>query len=229
MAKASFNRAERIGHRGIPRLWMENTLRGFELAVENGAEAIELDVHCTSDGEVVVHHDPVVEGMPIIATPWQTLSEIRLTHSDRIPRLADVFRAVGSRVTVYVELKGQDVERAAIDVGRKAGGRFAVHSFDHAAVGRAASYAPDVQRGVLLDKGTPNVIDTMKQAIRRVGARDVWPHRSLVNDSFVRAAHEIGARVIVWTVNEAAEARRLESLKVDGICGDDVRILVNPG
>ena len=228
MAHASLSRAERVGHRGIPRLWLENTLRGFELAVEHGAEAVELDVHRTSDGEVVVHHDPVVAGMPIISTPWKTLSEIRLDKNERIPRLADVFRAVGNRVTVYIELKGQDVERAAIDVARKGSGRFAVHSFDHEAVGRAASYAPDVQRGVLLDKGTPNVLRAMQEAVRRVGARDVWPHRSLVDDSFVRAAHDIGARVIVWTVNESAEARRLEALKVDGICGDDVRILVNP-
>ena len=228
MAHASLGQPEPVGHRGIPHLWPENTLRGFELAVECGAEAIELDVHRTSDGEVVVHHDPVAGGMSIISTPWKTLSEVRLAKDERIPRLTDVFRSVGSRVTVYIELKGQDVERAAIDVARKTGGSFAVHSFDHDAVGRAAAYAGDVPRGILLDKGTPDAISAMQEAVRRVDARDVWPHRTLVDISFVQAARAIGARVIVWTVNEAAEARRLKTLGVDGICGDDVRILVNP-
>ncbi|HET9425615.1 MAG TPA: glycerophosphodiester phosphodiesterase, partial [Gemmatimonadaceae bacterium] len=51
---------ERIGHRGAPRRYLENTLPAFTEAVRLGADAVELDVHVTADGQVVVHHDPAL-------------------------------------------------------------------------------------------------------------------------------------------------------------------------
>jgi len=61
--------------------------------------------------------------------------------------------------------------------------------------------------------------------VQRIGAREVWPHYSLVDADLVARARALGARTIVWTVNDAAEARRLAGLGVDGICTDDVRLL----
>src|SRR5687767_7507148 len=51
-------RPEVIAHRGLPRMARENTLSSFALAIDAGADAIELDVHATREGVVVVHHDP---------------------------------------------------------------------------------------------------------------------------------------------------------------------------
>ena len=53
-------KAERISHRGAHQTLPENSIPAFLRAIELGADAIELDVHATSDGVVVVHHDPVV-------------------------------------------------------------------------------------------------------------------------------------------------------------------------
>jgi glycerophosphoryl diester phosphodiesterase len=220
-------RPERVAHRGASRERRENTLPAFELALERGADAVELDVHVTSDGTVVVHHDPDVLGRSIADTAWQDIAKISLTGGDRVPRLRDVLSKIADRAVAYIEIKGAGSEAQAIAVAKKFGQRYAVHSFDHAAIERAASIAPEVPRGVLLDRGTPNASKSLDDAFRRTQPRDVWPHFSLVDADFMRVALDLGVRVIPWTVNSPDDARRLTALGVAGICTDDVRLLTN--
>src|SRR5262245_86787 len=76
-----------LGHRGSPRRARENTLESFALAREDGADGVELDVHGTRDGGLVVHHDATIEGFGVLAEhdaagiraayPWlPTLAEV---------------------------------------------------------------------------------------------------------------------------------------------------------
>src|SRR5688572_10542087 len=146
------NTPARIAHRGAPREHPENTLPSFARALELSADGIELDVHATRDGVVVVHHDPVprattsdrrLAGRPIAELTYEELQTFSVAPGVAIPTLADVLRLVGDAVVVYVELKGVAIERPVIDVIRKGTTRCAVHSFDHAAVARARTLAPD--------------------------------------------------------------------------------------
>ena len=146
---------------------------------------------------------------------------------DRIPRLRDVLEAIGDRAAIYIELKGRGIEDAVIDVARTYGRRFALHSFDHEAIARLVQKAPEIARGILLDRDVPKPTDQLRRAVERTQTRDVWPHWSLVNEQFMRAAHELGTRVIVWTVNSPGTAAILVSLGVDALCTDDVQILAN--
>jgi len=214
---------ERIAHRGASRERVENRMAAFALALERGADAIELDVHVTTDGRVVVHHDERVLGRDLARSRWDEVRRIELKDGTTIPLLDEVFDMVGDRATVYVELKGADTEAAVLRLGAARGRRFAVHSFDHETVARAARLAPDVPRGVLLDRDTPDPVSALRLAVQKTGARDAWPHWSLVDDAFMVAARERGVRVLVWTVNALDEAKRLASLGVDGLCTDDVR------
>ena len=135
--------------------------------------------------------------------------------------------ALAGKATVYVEMKGANVEEHVVAVVRRHSTPVALHSFDHAAVERARVVAPDIPRGILLDRAISNPIQTMRRAIERTAARDVWPHWSLASSDLVRAATDLGSRVIVWTVNSADSARHMQSLGVAGVCTDDVRILAN--
>src|SRR5688572_29552561 len=96
-------RFERVAHRGLPAEKVENTLPSFMFALEQGADAVELDVHVSSDGIVVVHHDAVVLAHAIANTAWRDLSHLVLDKGERIPRLQDVLEAVGNRASVYIE------------------------------------------------------------------------------------------------------------------------------
>ena len=218
-------RVERVAHRGSPRERRENTLEGFLLAIDHGADALELDVHCSADREVVVFHDFSAAGLTVADTPWATLAALDLGGGARMPRLADVLREVGARATVYIELKGERIEEDVIDVATRHGGRFALHSFDHDAIARVARLSPEVRRGVLLDRGLPDPRQVLRESVARTGAVDVWPHWSLVDADLTGLAREFGARVITWTVNTREVAESVLQAGVDGICTDDVRLL----
>jgi glycerophosphoryl diester phosphodiesterase len=219
-----------IAHRGAPREQPENTLPSFARALELGADGIELDVHVTRDGVVVVHHDPVPRATtsqrrlvrrPIVELTYDEVQTFSVAPGIGIPTLADVLALVGQRAVVYVELKGVGVERSAIDVIHRSGARCAVHSFDHAAVARARTIDPDLRRGVLFSRRPPDPA----AAMTAVGAADAWPEWPLVDPAFVESVKSIGGSVIAWTVNDLGAIHHLSSLGVDGICTDDLRLV----
>jgi glycerophosphoryl diester phosphodiesterase len=221
---------ERIAHRGAKRELPENSVAAFRRAFERGADAIELDVHATRDGVVVVHHDPTirlpaVRGKCAIAeTSWDDLRRVELAPGIGVPRLTDVLAMTPANKTVYVEIKGEKIEAAVVAVIGQSSIRCAVHSFDHLAIARCRELAPDLPRGILFDDGPAGA---MIGALEAAGARDLWPRWSLIDASLVAQAHDAGARVIAWTVNSVSAARSLIEIGTDGLCTDDVRLLDN--
>jgi glycerophosphoryl diester phosphodiesterase len=233
MAKDSSARPARIAHRGAPREYPENTLPSFARAIELGADGIELDAHATRDGVVVVHHDPVprataadrrLVGRAIADLTHDELRAFSVAPGVGIPTLAEVLSLVGGAAVVYVELKGAGIERQVIDVIRESPAQCAVHSFDHAAVARAKTLAPEIRRGLLFSRRPRDPVVAMEGA----GALDAWPEWPLVDQDFVTSVRRIGGSVIAWTVNDAAAARHLTSIGVDGLCTDDIRLIPRP-
>ena len=212
-----------IGHRGSPRDHRENTLRAFRRAFDVGAEAIELDVHGTADGAVVIHHDAATNARPgesgarvaIADTSLSALREIPIADGP-IPTLAELLALTPAHRTVYVEVKAKGIEEAVVSVIRAAAKQCAVHSFDHRIVRRVRDIAPEIPVGILQ---TSYPIDPLRP-MHDADARDLWQHWELIDPSLVERVHADGGRVIAWTVNDATVARRLVSWRVDGICTD---------
>jgi glycerophosphoryl diester phosphodiesterase len=207
----------------MPRLERENTLASFRLALESGAQGIELDVHATEDGVVVVHHDAeLASGKAIHLLTHRELLE-RAAGKVEIPTLAEVCALVRGRAELFVEIKGGGIERQVELALEGYDGPVAIHSFDIALIERLAHSGTTFRLGVLPpEDGSLTVGDVM----RRTGALDVWPHFPLVDAALVAEVHAAGGRVIPWTVNDREEARRLAALGVDGICTDDVTMLL---
>jgi glycerophosphoryl diester phosphodiesterase len=225
------SKVERIGHRGAPREFAENSLQAFRRAFERGADAVELDVHATSDGEVVVHHDPTVgrgansyAGSAIAELALAQLRAVRLADGVGIPTLAQVLGIVPAGRRVYVEIKGEGIEELVAAVIKNSAVECAVHSFDHATIARIRQLAPEIPRGILYDH---RAID-IEAAMWDTGARDVWPNWKLIDRETVDRVHARGGRVVAWTVNSAAAAGDLAAIGVDGVCTDDVRLLDSP-
>lgn len=222
-------RPQLIAHRGAPRERPENTLPAFARALELGAEGIELDVHATRDGVVIVHHDPrpnvaapspALAGRRIADLDFEELEQFRLEGDVRIPTLADVLALVDGRVEVYVEIKGRRIEERVVDVILQSAvpERCAVHSFDHAAVKRVKELCPALRTGVLA-----STYPTQPAALLlSVGASDLWPDFPCIGQTLVQRVHDAGARVIAWTVDEPDDAIQLAALGVDGICTNDI-------
>lgn len=221
------NRPRTIAHRGASREAPENTLAAFARALALGADGVELDVHRTADGAVVVHHDPIPRATspdPALShRPFTnlTLAEVRTFRVDAdhpIPTLDEVLALVGDRLTVYCELKGAGVVDCAAPLLARHPGPTAMHAFDHRAVVRAAEIAPSVPRGILV---VSRLIDTL-HALRAAHATTLWPQVEFVDAELVAEVHGAGGAIIAWTANDPARARELIALGVDGLCGDDV-------
>ena len=213
----------RIAHRGMPRLARENTLASFALALDAGATGIELDVHATADGVVVVHHDAELEtGAPIALLGHAELLRAS-PNGALIPTLGDVRALVRGRAELFVEIKGAGIE--GLVAGALAGyhDAYAIHSGDHALIQRLARSGTPYRLGVLHEHQDADALALMAAC----GALDLWPEKSLVTRTLVTAVQSIGGRIIPWTVNEPRVAQQLVALGVDGICTDDVTLLPN--
>jgi glycerophosphoryl diester phosphodiesterase len=216
---------EIIAHRGASRECPENTLAAFRRGVELGADGVELDLHRTADGGIVVHHDPAIRDertgamLPLARLTTDALREHRV-HGEPIPVLEEVLAAIRPPAGIYCELKGRDTTAGTLALLTSTGAAGAVHSFDHRLVAEARRLAPEVPRGVL-EVSYP--VDPL-HALQDVGGRDLWRHAGFVDEALVQAAHAAGARVVAWTVNEAEQMRRLASWGVDAICTDDIAL-----
>jgi glycerophosphoryl diester phosphodiesterase len=218
-----------IAHRGASGYEYENSLAAFRRAIMLGSDGVELDVHATRDGGIVIHHDPEIPGLgPIARLELPAVRQARLRNGEPIPLLAEVLDLMGER-DVWVEVKALDPMWDQALLATLAGGpapaRYAVHSFEHAIIGRLGRLRPDLRRGVLLAEAIPDPVGAMKVA----GARTLWAERRLVDQALVDRVHAAEGALIAWTVNELSDLRRLAQLGVDGLCGnypDRIRIAI---
>ena len=213
---------EIIGHRGAPREARENTLAGFRRALELGADGIELDVHATRDGTIVVHHDFEVSGrdgaapLRIGTSTAEELAAHAAGAGLALPTLAAVLDEVAGRATVYVELKGGGTAAGVAALLRGREGWTAVHAFDHRAPRRARAALPTLRAGILLQS---YLVDAAS-ALRAAEATDLWQWYEQVDERLVRDVHGAGGRVIAWTVNDPDAAKELAEMGVDALCTD---------
>ncbi|MGV3708245.1 MAG: glycerophosphodiester phosphodiesterase [Gemmatimonas sp.] len=221
-------RVEIIAHRGASKDRLENSLAAFSLALDQGADAFELDVHATRDGVVVVHHDPDIKlastpgvggtgSLMIRTVDYTTLAQMQLRDGAPVPTLDSVLALAKGRATVYVEVKGFAIEPLVAEcLERHRETVTAVHSFDHRIPVRVAEARPSTPIGIL---SASYVLDA-PHMIRQAGARDLWQQTMLIDRALIDAAHAAGARVVAWTENNVDHAVELVQMGVDAICTD---------
>lgn len=206
-----------IAHRGASSVELENTLAAFRAAAGQGADGVELDVHATVDGEIVVFHDPSIMGLPIAQARMRDLSQLRLLNGEPLPTLAQALETLGP-LKVFVEVKVLDPQwddrlLEVLDNGPNPAG-YAVHSFAFHVVKRLKDKRPALSTGVLSEVPTRNP----KQTLDDAGADTLWQERSTLDETVVRTVHGLGAKIIGWTVDNPSEMERLVTLDVDAIC-----------
>jgi glycerophosphoryl diester phosphodiesterase len=209
-----------IAHRGASGREFENSRAAFARAVELKADGVELDVHSTEDGIILVHHDAELAGVgPIGHLKYTEVQASRLPNGETVPTLPEVLEIVGD-LRVYVEVKTlapafDDALLAVLEQG-PAPSRYAVHSFDHRIIARLGQERPSLARGILLASYPIDPLALLKAA----GATTLWQDHSLIDAALIDTIHGAGGQIIAWTVNQPADALRLAQLGVDGLCGN---------
>jgi len=128
-----------MGHRGARDRALENTMRSFKAAVEAGVGAIEFDIHQTSDGVWVIHHDDTLDRITktpgnIIDKTWEELSHLRTDEGDSLPRLEELLDYIKTTsIELQVEVKSYgDLKKLGEILGSYLDiSRFTVISFNH--------------------------------------------------------------------------------------------------
>lgn len=226
-------------HRGANRLAPENTLSAFRIAIEQGADGVELDVRTCASGEVVVSHDAhlgrVGERAAWIAMlPWERVRAVRVGESERVPLLDEVIDLVVSAgLRVNVEVKGDVPDRPATARAvaevlnrRRSSERDAIvlSSFDPLVLFVLRRSARGVPCAFLFDdEHTGRVRAPL--FIRALRPDGVHPNEKLCTPERVRRWRHRGLFVNPWTVNDPQRARWLAGLGVSGIITDDVPAL----
>jgi len=232
-------------HRGGAALWPENSLLAFRNALALGVDLLELDVHLSADGEVVVLHDATLDRTttghgPVREATTATLASLRLRARDGhvtdepIPTLAQVLDlAAPTRVGVLPEIKvGADGRRypgieeqvLALLGARGLLARATVQAFAPETIRRLRELAPGVRTMLLVGRArverervTPA---TAVQWTVDAGATDLGIDHRLVDRGVVDAARKASVRLAVWTVNDETDMRRLIDLGVDAVMTD---------
>ena len=209
-----------IAHRGAAGYEVENSLAAFRAARDLGADAVELDIHATADGALVVHHGETIADHQIAHCSLAEVREHPLANGEPVPTLAEALAVILPTMIAYVEIKSLAPARderlfEAIErTGHK--DRVALHAFDHRVIHRMGEKRPFIRRGVLSASYPVYPVRTLEDA----DATILWQHRQHVDEALAAALHGAGMQLFVWTVNDPAEVRRFMALGVDGICTD---------
>jgi glycerophosphoryl diester phosphodiesterase len=216
----------RVGHRGAAALAPENTLRSFEAALACGVDAIEFDVLDLVDGPLVLAH---------------SLAELQ-TEPPTLDEALDFL--AGHDVAVHVDLKlttRLDEVAAALD-RHSLSDRAVVSSFhlpslkavaaqgpslplgftypeDRYGVSKRPALRPAIRLGTLALRRA--IVARVPAMIARAGASALMLHHAVVSAAAVERAHEAGAAVWAWTVDDPAELARLDAAGVDAVISND--------
>ncbi len=222
-----------FGHRGAMASAPMNTLASFQLAYKQGAAGIELDVHLSKDGHLIVLHDFTIDA----TTDGQgaaadfTLAELKRLDAgswfspafvgEQIPTLDEVFELVGRKLLINIEIKSRSTESEAINHAvadsirsHQMTDRAIVSSFDSRLLQRFIEICPEVMIGYLHSpSGAADLMDGLAHEARH-------PWHELIDDAYMSWAKGSGYFVNAWTVNDTQRACALKRLGVNGLITD---------
>ncbi len=226
-----------VAHRGGAFLGPENTLSCIEKGMEAGAEWIEIDVHLSADGEVVVCHDDAVDRTTngeghISGMTYGQIRGLKVVDAegketdDYVPLLHEVLELIKGRAKLLLEIKRTEhsldgIEKACLDCVKEYDmmDQVVFQSFDDEVIETVHELCPGMRVEKLLFVGVACCFDFDKYDY--VSSFNVY-HR-LVSDAFVRKAHSLGNEVKVWTLNKYK--KDLVDM-VDGIITNDPALFI---
>ena len=221
-----------IAHRGASAYRPENTLPAYALAVEQGADMIEIDLHLTCDASIVIAHDADLGHLGASGSiAKSTLAEMKALDAGHnrgapaeVPTLDEVLDAYGGQIDFNLEIKWSadgdysGLEARTLDVLESRGllASTLFSSFRESVLKELRRLSPQSRLALLIDPRDSESSQMVERALE-LDAEAVNPHRFMGNGEMVAAAHAKGLAVYTYTVDDEQEMQRLVGLGVDGI------------
>ena len=236
---SQFSQPVIFAHRGASAYAPENTIAAFKLAVEQGADAIELDAKLSFDGQVVVIHDQTVDRTTTGSGRIKDMAYSELRYLDAgshfdcayvgesIPTLDEVFDNFGHQTFINVELTNYaspldelPAKIAQIVKQRQINKSLLFSSFNPIPLIRIRRLLPDIPIALLALPGR-NGAWARSWPGRLLKYQALHPEVNDVTPAMMEQAHKHGYRIHVYTVNQVDVLHRLKEMQVDGIFTDD--------
>ncbi len=216
-----------FGHRGVPDEAPENTLAGFQKAVEMGLDGVELDARLCATGELVVLHDDEVDKVTdgsgrVDALSFEVLRRLdagaRFSDGfkeEKIPTLEETLEVLGGKMIVNIELKtrsipgdGLEAKVVALVERMQLQSSVVLSSFNPFSVRRARAANPDLKTALLFADDQPIHL-RRAWGLHFVKVDGVHPKYPLVSEKLMRRARARGWFVNTWTVDDASIAKKM--------------------
>lgn len=222
------NKILKIGHRGAKGYEPENTLVSFEKAIELSADGIELDVHLSSDGELIVIHDETIDRTAngkgaVNELSLKELKSFRIEKIQEIPTLIEIFELVNRRCFINIELKGIGTAKPVMElINRYISEKnwysddFLISSFDWDMLEEIHLLDSKMRIGVLTEES----ISAALAFAKKIKAFSIHPDYELLSKENVALLQENGFEVYPWTVNSKTAIQKIKSFNVNGIISD---------
>jgi glycerophosphoryl diester phosphodiesterase len=215
-----------IAHRTCPRDAAENSIAGIREAARAGADAVEIDVRLTADGQPVLMHDPSLwrttrRARRLDRTSFAEVRRLRLRGSaETVPTLAEALAALDGDLRLAIDVKDPAAADAVLSEvhNHNAAGRVLFWAKSATAVALAAERAPEIEGSLLRDARRPDEIRRFLADAANAGARGVSAHWSVIAPSFVHDAGARGLRVYAWCKTPDIAPAKLALL--DGLVTD---------
>jgi glycerophosphoryl diester phosphodiesterase len=218
----------KIGHRGAKGHQPENTLISFQKAIDLKVDGIELDVHLSSDGEIIVIHDETIDRTTngkgfVNKLSLPKLKEYRIENEHEIPTLTEVFDLVNQQCLVNIEIKGKGMVKPVVELIESYVGaknwkydQFLISSFDWISLLDIHLLNPEIPLGVL----TEYDLELAFAFAKFINANSVHAYYHLLSEKMTVQMQEEGFQVFAWTVNEPEDIQKIKSFNVNGIISD---------
>ena len=218
----------KIAHRGAKGYEPENTLKSFQKALDLNADGIELDVHLSSDGHIIVIHDETIDRTTnakgfVNDFSLSELKSFLIEGQYKIPTLKEVFDLVDKKCLINIELKGLGTASKVVDLIEEYIAEknwnyedFIVSSFDWNLLQETSNLNSNIPIGVLTEED----LDKALAFAELIKAHAIHPDYQLLNAENVKQMQEKGFLVLPWTVDEEEDIKKIKSYNVDGIISD---------
>jgi glycerophosphoryl diester phosphodiesterase len=212
----------KIGHRGAKGYVAENTLASFKKALELGVEGIELDVHFSSDGEIMVIHDETIDRTTAAKGFVKDCTAFELNKLG-IPTLKAVLELINQKCLVNIEIKDKNATEKVVSLIEKyvLKNNWNYHQFQISSfIWESLEQISKLNSSILLGVLTENKIENALAFAKKINAHSINPYFKLLNSENVTAIHRNGFKIYTWTVNTPEDLIFVKSLNVDGIISD---------
>ncbi len=228
-----------IAHRGAKGTAPENTLASVQAAIDGGAPWVEVDVHRSSDGVLVVMHDRSVNRTTdgrgrIAALTWPEIKALdaggwfaEKFSGEPVPRLSEILDIMGGRANLLIELKARGIASTAVELIETLGvaDSVAFQSFSAECIHEVKRRAPHIPAYILIH--TPKFSSDDRRAARwmvsmaeAVNADGLGLYHRYITPSLRSLTNQHGLSLYAWTVNSPVRFRELAALGVDGVVTD---------